>query len=86
MPAKTLILIYKFATSSLRRWTNKFNMATNDAAPAKELPERSKGEADAATEVGEDGEKGPSKSALKKAAKDKEKVRKQINTVKAARY
>lgn len=44
-------------------------LLTHDTTMAEnELPERPK-------DVEEDGEKGPSKSALKKAAKEKEKVR-----------
>lgn len=50
-----------------------------ESKPAQSIPERPKeeskpaGEAPAAA-AGEEGEKGPSKNALKKAAKEKEKV------------
>lgn len=47
-----------------------------ESAPAQSIPERPKEESKPAGEAvaAEDGEKGPSKSALKKAAKEKEKV------------
>ena len=51
-----------------------------ESKPAQSIPERPKEGAadtagDASAAAGADGEKGPSKSALKKAQKEKEKVR-----------
>lgn len=45
-----------------------------EAKPAEAIPERPKEAAAAPAEGAEGGEKGPSKGALKKAAKEKEKV------------
>ena len=60
-----------------------YNMAEENALeskPAQSIPERPRdAPADEAGAAPAEGEKGPSKSALKKAAKEKEKVRLALN-------